>query len=553
MWNEVGFSFNHDGIKRKTENRLILWNRERFLLRLWDKDPSLWDASLGPQITERLGWLDLPDRAENEIKEVENFSQTIDKQEISHIVLLGMGGSSLAAQMLYKTLRENKDYPELSVLSSTHPEAVREIENKIDPMETIFIVSSKSGTTLETLSFFRYFWSLMNKYSAEPGRHFIAITDPDSYLDELAEKRNFLKIFYAPPDVGGRFSAFTSFGIVPAALGGAKIKNLINYAQEEMKRNKTPVSEQEADGIVLGALLGEMALAGKDKLTFVTDPALTYFPYWLEQLIAESLGKKGKGIIPVVNEPQAQIDYYGEDRVFVHIAYGSHGSKDKKQFIENLVSNGFPVLDFNLENKFSLGREICRWEIAVAAAGAIFRVNPFDQPDVQRSKEFTQNVMEKGGTDKIKEIKAYSIEDQDNIRRALREIFPEPEVNKYIAIQAYLHQTSGLDKEFEEIRSQLVKTTHLASTLGYGPSFLHSSGQMHKGGRDVGIFIQLVDEPVFDLIVPETDYSFFPMIKAQAAGDYQALREQGRRVIRINLGESAEKGLKTLFSIIQNL
>ncbi|MBN2245071.1 MAG: hypothetical protein JW755_04430 [Candidatus Aminicenantes bacterium] len=553
MWDEVGFSFNHDGIKRKTENRLILWSRERLLLRLWDKDPSLWDASLGDQITDRLGWLDLPARLEKEVKKVEDFNNSIDKKEISHLVLLGMGGSSLAAQMLYKTLSRNEAHPELSVLSSTHPESVREIEDKIDPMETIFIVSSKSGTTLETLSFFRYFWSLMNKYSAEPGRHFIAITDPGSYLDDLAEKRNFLKIFHAPQDVGGRFSAFTSFGIVPASLGGADIKDLIIYAQEEMRRNKTPVPEQKADGIVLGALLGELALAGKDKLTFITDSALTYFPYWLEQLIAESLGKKGKGIIPVVDEPQVPIEGYGKDRAFIRITCGSHPSKDDKQFIESLASKGFPVLDFNLENKVFLGRELCRWEIAVAAAGAVFRVNPFDQPDVQRSKKFTLNVMEKSGNDKIEGIKAYSIEDQDNIRQALSEIFPRTEVNRYIAIHAYLHQTAGLDKELEDIRFQLVQKTHFATTLGYGPSFLHSSGQMHKGGRDVGIFIQLVDEPAFDLTVPETDYSFFSMIKAQAAGDYQALREQGRRVIRINLGKSGESGLKTLSRIIQEL
>jgi len=553
MWDKLGFNFNHDKFKRKAEDRLILWNRERFLLRLWGKDHSLWDDSQEHEITDRLGWLNVLDQVGKELKEVKDFSQIIEKKEIRHIVLLGMGGSSLAAQMLYKILRGKESFPELYVLSSTHPKSIREIEDNIDPRKTIFIVSSKSGTTLETLSFFRYFWFLIKKYSSEPGQHFIAVTDPGSHLDQLAQKRDFLKIFLAPSDIGGRFSAFTYFGIVPSFLGGADIENMIIYAQEEMKNNKTPVPEQEADGIALGALLGEMALAGKDKLTFVTDSSLTYFPYWLEQLIAESLGKKGKGIVPVVDEPQAPIECYGRDRVFINITFDNDGCNETQQFVERIAAKGFPVLDFNLENKPSLGRELFRWEIAVAAAGSVFRVNPFDQPDVQRSKQFTRNAMEKDGAEKIKDIRTYSFENQDNIKQAIRGLLHGAEDNNYISLQTYLQKTSKINQELEEIRLQLIKKTHLATTLGYGPSFLHSSGQLHKGGKDIGLYIQLVDDPNFELQVPETDYSFLSMIKAQSAGDYQALREKGRQVIRINLGESAEASVKTLKNIIQDL
>jgi len=553
MWNKVGFNFNRDDFKRKTENRLILWNRERFILRLLEKDPSLWVDSFNKEIPDRLGWLTAPKNAEKELKEIKNISDIIKEMGISYIVLLGMGGSSLAAQMLYETLDKRDSSPELFVLSSTHPVAVQEIETNIDIKKTVFIVSSKSGTTLETLSFFRYFWSLASRSTSETGRHFIAVTDPGSNLDRLAQKRNFIKIFYAPPDIGGRFSAFTFFGSVPPFFCGADIKKLIFSAQKEMNKNIPSIPEQEADGIVLGALLGEMALAGKDKLTFMTDNSLAYFPYWLEQLIAESLGKKGKGIIPVVDEPSAPLNYYGDDRVFINITLGRDDQKENKQFINTLNSEGFPVLDFNLENKFSLGRELYRWEIAVAAAGAVLGVNPFDQPDVQRSKEFTRKAMEKNGIEKIRGIRSYSIEDEEEIKKAMREIFQDAEKDRYFSLQAYLPKTGGLDRILEDIRLQFLQKTGLATTLGYGPSFLHSSGQLHKGGPDLGIFIQIVDDIEFDLTVPETDYSFLSMIKAQAAGDYQALQEKRRKIIRINLGNSVETAMETFLKIIRKL
>lgn len=553
MWDKTGFTFNRDDFKRKTENRLILWNRERFILRLWEKDPSLWLDSFNQEIPNRLGWLTAPITAEKELKEIENIGEKIKEAGISHIVLLGMGGSSLAAQVLYETLNKKDSSPDMFVLSSTHPAAVHEIEKNIDIKKTVFVVSSKSGTTLETLSFFRYFWSLARRSTSDAGRHFIAVTDSGSNLDHLGQKRNFLKIFNAPPDIGGRFSAFTFFGIVPPFLGGADIKNLITYAQNEMKNNKPSISEQEADGIVLGALLGEMALAGKDKLTFITDNALTYFPYWLEQLIAESLGKKGKGMIPVVDEPKATINCYGNDRVFINITLGKDDKKENIQFMRDLVSEGFPVLDFKLENKFSLGRELYRWEIAVAAAGAVLGVNPFDQPDVQRSKEITREAMEKDEVEKIKGIRSFSIEDQEEIGKAVKEIIQEAEKDQYFSFQVYLHQTEGLKRKLEEIRLQFLKKAGLATTLGYGPSFLHSSGQLHKGGPNLGIFIQIVDNTEFDLSVPETDYSFLSIIKAQADGDYQALQEKGRKIIRINLGDSVETAAQVFLNIIQNL
>ena len=445
MWEKTGFDFNRDDFKRKTENRLILWNRERFNLRLWGKDPSLWDDSFNQEIPDRLGWLTAPKTTEKELSEIEEIRNIINEIGISYIVLLGMGGSSLAAQMLYETLDRRTSFPDLFVLSSTHPAAVREIENNIDPEKSVFIVSSKSGTTLETLSFFRYFWSIMENAASDMGRHFIAVTDFGSNLDQLAQSRGFLKIFHAPPDIGGRFSAFTFFGTVPPFLGGAELKNLITYAQNEKKNNEASVPEQEADGIVLGALLGELALAGKDKLTFITDPSLAYFSYWLEQLIAESLGKKGKGIIPVVDEPKAPIDRYGKDRVFINITQGRDGQKQNKQFVESLVSKGFPVLDFNLENKFSLGRELYRWEIAVSACGAVLGVNPFNQPDVQRSKEFTRKAMEKDAAETISGIKSISIDDKEAVRKAIRETFQKAEEDHYFSLQAYLHQTSELN------------------------------------------------------------------------------------------------------------
>jgi len=536
----------------RLEERLKSWKKMNFTRKLWTKDPTLWFSEPVPEIKDRLGWLILPEIMHEKLEDLASFANEVKREGIIHLVLLGMGGSSLAPEVFQKTFGYKKDYPGLFVLDSTHPEAVRSMQEMLDLRKTLFLVSSKSGTTLETLSLFRHFWNEMSQVYDHPGRYFVAITDPGTPLMNLARDRSFRQVFEAPPDVGGRYSALSVFGLVPAALIGLDTHKLLDRAWIALENNSFCLPEDEASGLILGAALGELSET-RDKLTFLTSSSLTSFPDWIEQLIAESTGKDGKGLVPVANEPEATIHAYDKDRIFVGLNLEGDQDREMDKRLKDLEAAGHPTIRITLEEKADLGREIFRWEIAVAAAGAVIGIHPFNQPDVQVAKEFTQKMMEENEVEKQnnKEVETFSFEEPEGLADALKNWIPKAKPGDYIALQAYLNPLKEVTSGLQKVRNELLNRTRLATTLGYGPRFLHSTGQLHKGGPNNGLFLQLVDEPEFDLPVPETNFSFGKLISAQSLGDYQALKQRGRRVLRINLRRDVVGGLEQLMELIQ--
>ncbi len=538
--------------KNQVEDRLKSWKNNKFTRRLWAKDHTLWFSEHKSEITDRLGWLELPEMMHEKLEDFKMFVEQVKNEGLSHVVLFGMGGSSLAPEVFQKTFGNASGYPELMVLDSTHPSAVRFIQDKLDLPRTLFLVSSKSGTTLETLSLFRYFWEQVSLVTETPGDHFVAITDFSSPLMKLAQVRNFRRVFQALADVGGRYSAFTDFGLVPAALIGMDIHRLLDRAWIAVENSAFCVSEEETSGLILGASLGELNKV-RDKLTFLTSASLGSFPDWLEQLIAESTGKDGKGIVPLANEPWVSPDEYGQDRFFVCLSLEGDDNKGLDDRMESLEKSGHPSIKINLAEKYDLGKEMFHWEIAVAAAGSILRIHPFNQPDVQLAKDLARRAMEKKnekGEQEASDLETLTIDRPEDLAKGLKDWTGQAQPRDYMALQAYLSPNTETSAALQSVRFELLKRTGLATTLGYGPRFLHSTGQLHKGGPNTGLILQIVDEPEMDLSIPEVDYSFGMLIKAQAMGDYQALKQRGRRVIRINLKADVRGGLKRLQELI---
>ncbi len=533
-------------------DRLVYdWKKSKYLSRLWERDTSLWSSKPEEEITDRLGWLELPEKIDQEAAEISTFVNAVREDDIQNVILLGMGGSSLGPEMFSKIFGKKPGYPELVVLDSTHPAAVMAVENRIDIEQTLFLVSSKSGTTLETLSFFRYFWEKVTKITSQPGDHFAAITDPGSPLASLAEKKNFRSVFLAPPDIGGRFSAFSCFGLLPAALIGIDLEELKSQALSVVKKASAGGDEEKSDSLKLGAALGEIG-RHRDKITFFVSPSLLSFTDWLEQLIAESLGKNGKGIIPVINEIKLPVKDYRPERLFIFL-YDDIEIEHPKSFENKLREASHPVISININSKYEIGREIIRWEIAVAAAGSVLRVNPFNQPDVQLTKALSGDFMskKKGSGAKNEELhKEYKIGYPRSLGSALDNWLNRAQPAAYIAIQAYLTPYGKVYIGIEKIRKKLIEKTLLATTLGFGPRFLHSAGQLHKGGPETGLFLQLVDEPETDISIPGEDYTFGSLIRAQSIGDFLALKQRNRHVLRINLGKNVLIGLHQLAEII---
>ena len=526
-----------------------IWEQERFAARLWAKDPTLWSSEPAAELADRLGWLDLPEKMEAEVEALLAFAVEVKARKTRHVVLLGMGGSSLAPEVFQRLVGRRRGYPELIVLDSTHPAAVGAVEARVDLKRTLFLVSSKSGTTTETLSFFRYFWRRVGEIERKPGGHFVAITDPGTPLERLSHERNFRALFEAPPDVGGRYSALSAFGLLPAALIGVNIRELLKRARKMAE--KCGASSFDANpGLLLGAMLGELALTGRDKVTFLTAPSMAAFPIWAAQLIAESTGKEGRGIVPVVDEAAGKPEVYGSDRFFVHLRTRRSGGGRLETRLKALEKAGHPVVRIELRDGMDLGAEFFRWEVAVAAAGAILKVHPFNQPDVELAKELARSAMGSGGEtgkgDHAVERETFSAADPRPLSQALESWLATARAGDYIGLQAFLAPAPKTTRALEKIRMALRDRLRLATTFGYGPRFLHSTGQLHKGGPPTGMFLQLVDDPTEDLPVPETDYTFATLIRAQATGDWQALRQQGRRVLRINLGHDVAGGLKRL-------
>lgn len=504
------------------------WEERGLVDRLWASDPSVWGTS-APGAGEWLGWLDLPYTMSDRLGDMVCLAEDAAGEGVADVVLLGMGGSSLAPEVFGAVFGAGPGRPRLTVLDSTHPEAVTSLRFRIDPSRTLFVVSSKSGTTVETLSFYRFFWELC---SGE-GARFVAITDRGTPLDRLGRERGFRAVFNAPADVGGRFSALSAFGLVPAALIGVDLQSLLERARESADRGRLGAAQNPAVG--LGLALGAAAAAGTDKLTLHTTESLAAFPAWMEQLVAESLGKNGVGIVPVAGESVLGGGLYGDDRLF--LVWESDGEPPVG------LPGGLGGARIEVEDRLDLGAEMIRAELAVAAAGEVLGVNPFDQPDVEEAKRLATEAMGRdastAGTDLAP---AQSTGTRASIRRMVEELGS----GDYLGIQAYLPPGAGIEEKISEIRRRVTEICGAATTFGYGPRYLHSTGQVHKGGPPGGSFLQIVDDPSSEVQVPETEFGFSRLIAAQAEGDYLALRGADRQVLRVTLGSDRTGGLEAI-------
>jgi transaldolase/glucose-6-phosphate isomerase len=479
--------------------------------RIWARDHTVW----GPdptEIADRLGWLDAPSRARTLVADLPRFAQEVAERGFTHAILLGMGGSSLAPEVFRQTFGVAPGMLELRVLDSTHPDAIAEAERELPLVTSLFIVSSKSGTTIETRSHMEYFLDQVG----DPSR-FVAITDPGTPLEEDALARGFLRVFGAPPNVGGRYSALTEFGLVPAALIGADLDGLLREALNAAEACGPGVAPHDNPGAVLGAILGEAALAGRDKATILHAAMRAYanmedmqvsrgmdsLGAWIEQLLAESTGKEGTGILPVDREPSGD---RGDDRIFLTL-----GNLDWKR----------PGAGLDAVWPKHLGRAMFVLEFAAAVAGHVLGINPFDQPDVQSAKDRTTEVLKSGDIPKEPEAD-------------LDELLGSVKPGDYVAIQAFVPPSDETWEQLQEARARILNAFAVATTLGYGPRYLHSTGQYHKGGPNTGVFIQVFEEPKEDRPIPGQDFTFGGLIAAQAAGDLAALRERGRRAGRVS-------------------
>lgn len=530
-----GVSLQLGEYQPRVERRLRAWETIGFVWRLWKKDPTLWSRDPhAPEVTDRLGWLDLPETARARVAEWQAFADEVRGEGFGYVVLLGMGGSSLAPEVFQRTFGSAAGSPELIVLDSTHPEAVRAVERRLDLRRTLFLVSSKSGTTVEPLALLRYFWSRTHG----EGRRFATITDPRTPLERLAAEWGFRRIFLAPSDVGGRYSALSDFGLLPAALIGVRIGEILESSRRMAAACAPDRPPQENPGLVLGAALSELALAGRDKLTLFTSPALESFPEWIEQLVAESSGKDGQGIVPVAAEPLGLPDTYGPDRVFVWLAL--QGDREPA-VLESLALAGHPVIGIRLGRLEDLGGEFFRWEFATASACAALGIHPFNQPDVQLAKDLARHAIEQGTVpDSPQPLAAGDVE---RLGAALHELLATARPGRYLAFQAYLAPSQEITDALNGMRRVLRDRLRVATTSGYGPRFLHSTGQLHKGGPDTGLFLQFMDEPSQDLEVPDARYTFGQLLRAQADGDAAALWRRGRALVRVHLGRDAAAGL----------
>jgi len=496
--------------------------------RIWRKDHTLWRPE-PREITNRLGWLTVTDFISEQMPVLLSFTEEIRGAGYHHVVLLGMGGASLGTEVLRQTFGSADGYPELLVLDSTVPAWVQQVTEAIDPACTLFLVSSKSGGTIETISFYKYFRSLVEKSigKEKAGQNFVAITDDGTSLARLAEETGFRRSFLNPTDVGGRFSVLSYFGMVPAALMGINLKKLLERTDGMREVCASNVSAQDNPGAVLGAAIGTLARQGRDKLTLITSPSVGAFGLWVEQLIAESLGKDGKGIIPVMGESLLTPAQYEKDRLFVYLRLEGDDNTVLDATVKDLQSSGQPAITLNLQDCYDLGAEFYRWEFAIAVAGEILGVHPFDQPDVQAAKDATGRVLQ--------EYQASGRFPQVVTGNSLKDLLSEAKRGDYLAIMAYALQTPETDSVLFDLRAKVMKHYRIATTMGYGPRMLHSTGQLHKGGPNNGLFLQVTVDHKRGLPVPGEPYTFGVLADAQALGDYRALKSLGRRVIKIHL------------------
>jgi transaldolase/glucose-6-phosphate isomerase len=521
--------------------------KEKFVERIWKKDATLWKTDEAHQkiISNALGWLTVADQMLKNVKDLRAFAESV-RRDFDAIVVLGMGGSSLCSEVTRRVFGKKDGYPELLVLDSTVPEAIRALESRLKLDRTLFMVASKSGTTTEPLMFHHYFYDRVKSVKGDrAGENFIAVTDPDTQLKRDAERDKFRKIFINPADIGGRYSALSYFGMVPAAISGVDVETLLDRAVHAAHVAIVP-SPRKNPAAMLGAVMGAMASQGRDKLTLITPAPLDTLGLWIEQLVAESTGKEGKGILPVAGEPLLDVRDYGKDRVFVAVRL--RGSDDVRR-LKELSDAGHPVVDQVLADPLDLGEIFFTWEFATAVAGALLGIDAFDQPNVQESKDNTKKLLEEyKSTGKMTTSASQVNPDDPAVARLLSEVKP----GDYIALTEYFGETPKRDKLIAEIRETIARSLHVATTTGYGPRFLHSTGQLHKGGPANGVFLQLTGGPGVDVPIPGEKFTFGVLVRAQAIGDFQSLASRKRRAISITLGEDVDRGLEKLAQTVKN-
>lgn len=521
------------------------WRTGNKVARLWSRDPSLWTAA---DESKWLGWLDIVEAQLSDARKFSQFAKDVRERGFTHILLLGMGGSSLCPEVLALSFGKHEGSPELHVLDSTDPAQILAVENAIDIARTLFIVSSKSGSTLEPNIFKQYFF----ERAGRDGSRFVAVTDPGSKMQQVAEHDGFWRVFFGRPSIGGRYSALSDFGMIPAAGMGLDVPMFAGLA-EGMVRACSPASPvAQNPGAVLGALLGSLALTGRDKVTILASPQIHDLGAWLEQLVAESTGKIGKGLIPVDREPLGSPSVYGADRVFVYERLEDAADPEQDQAVEALEAAGHPVVRLSVPDVYHLGAEFFRWEIATAVAGAIIAVNPFDQPDVEAAKIATKKLTsafeESGSLPPEQDVVRISDTDlQDRMRAILNGI----RSGDYFGILAYIQMNGAHEGILQTVRRKIRDSKKVATVLGFGPRFLHSTGQAYKGGPNTGVFLQITCDDAKDVAVPGQKYSFGVVKAAQARGDLEVLRQRGRRTLHVHLGSDVPAGLAQLASAVE--
>jgi transaldolase/glucose-6-phosphate isomerase len=537
----------------------------QFVSRLWRKDPSLWkvEPEARESIRNGLGWLDVAEKMEETVEELVDFAEEIREAGFEHVVHMGMGGSSLTPLIFRRSFAGVDGGLPLTVLDTTDPETILHIEESVPIEKTLFIVASKSGTTAETRCFEAYFFDKVKRKKGDAAsENFVAITDPGTPLVDFARKNGYRRTFLNFRDIGGRYSALSYFGLVPAVLAGVDVQELLNRALVMAGSCADGVPVDENPGVVLGTVMGELARRGRNKLTFIVPESASTLGMWLEQLLAESTGKEERGVLPVVGEPIGKPDIYGKDRLFVYLHIPTEIDPAQEEGIKELERAGHPVIRIRMDDLLDLGQEFFRWEIATATAGSILGIDAFDQPNVQESKDNTNRLLETAKHEgRLPEeeptvsegpLSVSSSRAGSDVRETLRSFLELSKPGDFIALQAYVAETPENQRALTGIRSLLRDHFHLATTLGYGPRFLHSTGQFHKGGPNTGVFLQLTTDDSHRLEVPGRPYTFGALRRAQAIGDLQALRKHGRRVTRIHLGGDDATGLEALRGALES-
>ena len=532
-------------------------DKNDFPARLWKKDASLWSNEPAQQeaIKDALGWLTVAETMSERVKELISFADEVRRAGFRDVVLLGMGGSSQSAELFAATFTSAPGYPKLHVLDSTVPETIRALDRNIDITRTLFVVASKTGATVETLSNFNAFFERVKAKSSNPaGSHFVAITDPGTRLAALAKENRFRRVFLNLPDIVGCYSVLSYFGLVPAALIGVDVAACVDRAIRMTHSSAGCVRVEENPGVSLGAVLGALSKAGRDKVTFMISPPIGAFGLWVEQLLAESTGKDGVGLVPVCDEPIVGPKSYGKDRVFVYLKLGNGADAAQDAAFESIKKAGIPTVQITLSEKIDLGEEFMRWEIAAATAGAVTGVDPFEQPGVQESKDNTSRILAEFG--RIKNFPAQepiavsgqlalfsggaagdALRAGADFRDTVRGFMNLAQPGDYFATMAYVAPNPTVDREIAAIRKAVIERYGVATTFGYGPRCLHSTGQLHKGGPNSGLFMQITQDhrDRDSIAIPGAPYDFAQLNQTQYLGDFQSLQAHGRRLIRVHL------------------